>query len=123
MKESLIQQAIRIEASRRGCLLLRNNSGACQDSTGRQIRYGLGNDSAQINKAIKSSDLIGIYPVLITPDMVGQTLGVFLAVECKRPGWYYTGTEREAAQLKFHEIVKKHGGYGLFATGPQDIWK
>ena len=31
-------------------------------------------------------DRVGCVPVRITQDMVGQTFGLFVAVECKRPG-------------------------------------
>ena len=96
--EAQAQQAIRLAAPAHGVTLWRNNSGATQDETGRQIRFGLGNDSAKVNREKKSSDLIGIETVVITPDMVGQTVGIFVSYEVKRPGWVYTGTEREQAQ-------------------------
>lgn len=31
-------------------------------------------------------DFIGCVPTLITPDMVGKTVGLFVAVETKKPG-------------------------------------
>ena len=100
----------------------RNNNGACYDKTGRLIRYGLGNDSAKVNKKIKSSDLIGITPVVVTPEMVGQTIGVFTAVECKPSDWKLRASDdRGQAQLMFHMIVHAHGGYAGFATHPSDI--
>jgi hypothetical protein len=121
--EAATQQLIRLEAARRGTPLLRNNSGACMDSTGRMIRYGLGNDSNKINEVFKSSDLIGICPVVITPDMVGRTLGVFLAVEVKAPGWEFSpGDDRAVAQKNFGDWVMNHGGLFRFATKPEDVW-
>ena len=100
----------------------RNNSGACYDDTGRMIRYGLGNDSAQINREIKSSDLIGITPVLITPAMYGQILGVFTAYECKPSDWKFRPSDdRARAQLKFHDIVRNAGGYAGFVNDPRQI--
>ena len=75
--------------------------GACEDITGRQIRYGLGNDSSQINKVFKSSDLIGITPHVVVPADVGLRLGVFTSIEVKRGGWSYKGTERETAQFRW----------------------
>jgi len=103
----------------------RNNSGACYDERGRLIRYGLGNDSAQINQEIKSSDLIGITPVLITPTMYGQILGVFTAYECKPSGWRYNSvpskSNRDIAQNKFHNIVRDAGGFAGFVSDPNDI--
>ena len=72
------------------------------DQTGRLIRFGLGNESPALNKVWKSSDLIGILPVLVQPSHVGKTLGVFLAVETKKPGWRLTpGDKRGQAQAAF----------------------
>ena len=122
--EMATQQQLRVLAAQRGTPLLRNNSGACTDQTGRVIRYGLGNDSERINRHFKSSDLIGIWPVTVTSEMVGQTLGVFFAVEVKAPGWRLTaGDERAQAQANFGEWVRKHGGLFTFATSEKDVWK
>lgn len=115
--EAAVQQLVRLEASRLGMRLFRNNVGACKDDTGRVIRYGLCNDSTQMNKAVKSSDLIGIRPVIITPDMMGHTIGQFVAREVKRPGWSYRGTDREVAQQAFGQLVLKLGGDFKFCTG------
>ena len=115
--EAAVQQLVRLEASRLGMRLFRNNVGACKDDTGRVIRYGLCNDSAQMNKAVKSSDLIGIRPVIITPDMMGHTIGQFVAREVKRPGWSYRGTDREVAQQAFGQLILKLGGDFKFCTG------
>lgn len=104
----------------------RNNNGAVDyvDEYGntRHVRYGLGNDSAQINSVIKSSDLIGITPVLITPVLYGQVLGVFTALECKPSTWsMQPGDKRAKAQLKFHDIVRDHGGFAGFVNDPSQI--
>jgi hypothetical protein len=114
--EAAVQTAVRLEASRVGARLWRQNVGACKDDTGRMIRYGLCNDSAALNKRIKSSDLVGIRPVTITPDMVGHTIGQFIAREIKKPLWHYTGTDREKAQLAFGELVISLGGDFAFAN-------
>lgn len=114
--ETKVQESVRLEATKKGCRLYRNNVGACKDDTGRVIRYGLVNDSAALNKRIKSSDLIGIRPVVITHDMVGHTIGQFIAREIKKPGWHYTGTDREKAQLAFIELVISMGGDAAFAN-------
>ena len=115
--EAIVQQAIRLESSRRGMRLWRNNNGACVDNTGRMVRYGLGNDSSKVNKHIKSSDLIGITPVQVG----GHTLGIFTAIEVKRGGWAYKGTAREKAQLAWLELVTVMGGIGKFAAGVEDL--
>jgi hypothetical protein len=124
LSEGNVQQQIRIAAARNGTPLLRNNSGACLDQNGRMIRYGLGNDSAKLNKSFKSSDLIGIWPVTVTPEMVGQTLGVFFAVEVKAPGWKFRQSDKRAvAQQNFLTWVSRHGGVAMFATKETEIWK
>ena len=119
--ETGAQQRIRLKASEQGRRLWRNNNGATKDETGRLIRYGLANDSATVNKRIKSSDLIGITPRVITLADVGKTLGIFTSIEVKRPGWGYRGTDREAAQLRWIQLVVSLGGIGKFATGPEDL--
>lgn len=121
--ETTVQQLTRVRHCEvTGGQIWRNNSGACTDDTGRLVRYGLGNDSAQLNAVIKSSDLIGITPTLITPAMVGYTLGVFTAYEIKPSGWHQTpGDKRASAQARFHDIVRAACGYAGFVTSPDDI--
>ncbi len=115
--EARVQQDVQLAASYAGGRLWRNNSGAYFDKRGVQVRYGLCNVSKKVNKQIKSSDLIGITPVVITEDMVGQTVGVFTAVECKKEGWVYPGTEPEIAQKKFIDLVNSLGGRAKFYAG------
>ncbi len=119
--ENCNQNKVRLEASRCDNILWRNNVGAAMDNNGVLIRYGLCNDSKQINKRIKSSDLIGIKQLLITEAMVGMVVGQFLAREIKPEGWQYTGSERELAQLKYLELVVSLGGDACFATGEGTI--
>ena len=90
-------------------VLFRNNVVAYKDKTGRFIRFGL----------IKgSSDLIGWTRVKITSDMVGQTVAVFTAIECK--------TEKgvaKPAQIYFVERVKIDGGYAGIIRSLEDALK
>lgn len=115
--EAAVQSRERLAASKRGARLWRNNTGVAQGQDGRPVRYGLCNDSAQLNRRLKSSDLIGITPVLITPAHVGGVIGQFTALEAKREGWVFTGTEHEKAQLRFLELVISLGGSAAFTTG------
>lgn len=121
--ETVVQQRTRLAFAPIGPMW-RNNSGACTDNTGRLIRYGLGNDSAQVNAKIKSSDLIGITPVtaFLASAQAWVTLGVFTALEIKGSNWIQKpGDERAEAQAKFHSIVREVGGFAGFVTDPSDI--
>jgi hypothetical protein len=115
--ESRVQSLVQLEAVKKRIWPLRNNSGAMQDETGRQVRFGLGNVSKKFNEVMKSSDLIGVEPVVITQDMVGKTIGRFWARECKPEGWTYKGTEREIAQKNFIDKVNSLGGNARFTNG------
>lgn len=122
MRESTTSSFVRLYAAQNNDLLWRNNVGVAppHEPGGRPIRYGLANESAAMNQEIKSSDLIGIHPVLITPAMVGTIIGQFLAVEMKHEGWIFNHTDKELAQKKFHDIVKSSGGRAGFATNVHD---
>jgi hypothetical protein len=115
--EASTSAIVRLEASRKGLRLWRNNVGAAMTDTGSFIRFGLANETAQMNKQIKSADLIGIRPVLITPEHVGRVIGQFVSRECKRPDWKWRGDEREQAQWRWAEIVASLGGDALIVTG------
>ena len=56
------------------------------------------------------ADVFGLTPVVITPDMVGQTVAVFAAVEVKSE----TGRGSEA-QKRFITAVQQAGGRAGFA--------
>lgn len=111
-KEAHIMDACRLEASRQGGRLWRNNSGAGMLENGSFVRWGLGNESTGINKVMKSADLIGVKPVLITPEMIGSTVGVFWSVECKHSGW--STKQVDPAQLAWAVLIKKLGGIATF---------
>lgn len=115
--ESRTQSEVRLEAARKGVKLFRNNVGVLMNERGVPIRFGLANDSKQLNAKIKSADLIGWRPVLITPSHVGYTVAQFVSRECKHPGWKYSGTDREIAQLNWAQLVTAGGGDATFCTG------
>jgi hypothetical protein len=124
MLESVVAKHVRLEhATYYHGHLWRNQSGAFIDpDSGRMVRFGLANDSAQLNKRIKSSDFIGITPVTITPDMVGRTIGVFTAIETKDSDWRRIRSDaRAAAQDAYMDIVRQSGGIATFARGPHDL--
>lgn len=66
----------------------------------RKIRAGLEADGA--------SDLIGWRTIEITPDMVGQKIAQFVAVEVKT-----SDGKASADQLKFLRNVNAAGGHGV----------
>lgn len=122
MAETPVQKRVRLEAARLNVDLWRNNSGVLKNDEGIPVRYGLCNDSAKLNERIKSSDLIGITPIMITPDMVGQVVGVFTAVECKKAGWKFSESDKRAvAQSRFHDIVRRAGGFAGFACDLDEL--
>lgn len=122
MNEAAVMQHVQLEVARAGGLIFRNNSGACEDKTGRVIRYGLGHTSAQQVRAWASSDLIGVTPVTIEAHHVGRTLGLFTAIECKHSDWHITpGDARAQAQLRFIELVRSVGGIAGFVNDPAQV--
>jgi len=119
MSEAAVQQRVELAASKDGARLWRNNVGACLDQHGNMVRYGLANKSAQQNRHIKSSDLIGITPVRVLPNMVGGVLGVFTAIKCKNGSWKWKGDEHEQAQDRFLKLVQSLGGIARFENGSE----
>lgn len=107
-KESTIQRRIMLGASSAGYTVWRNNVGvAMHGDPPRPVRYGLCKGSA---------DLIGIRPVTITQDMVGLTLGQFVAFECKTK----TGKPTRE-QKRFLSHVAQCGGLAKIVRSPEDI--
>lgn len=120
--EKNIRNNIILTASKSGITLFNNPVGTawagnynpathCVTSP-RPVRYGL---------AIGSPDLVGITPVKITPEMVGQTIGVFTGVEVKvdKNGKYKETPE----QKKFGKFITKNGGFYMVADCYGDIEK
>ena len=104
--ELAIQNAIRRAHGSGPARLWRNNTGALKDANGRLVRYGL---------CPGSSDLIGLRRITITPDMVGQQLAVFAAVEVK-------GERGRATpeQVAFLEHITAAGGLAGIARSVDD---
>lgn len=115
--ETAVQTDVRLEASEKGKILWRNNVGVLFNEHGTPVRYGIANDTPAMNKTIKSSDLIGINPILIQPHHVGTIIGQFFVRETKKAGWSFKGTDHEIGQLRFLLLVQRFGGDAKFATG------
>jgi hypothetical protein len=100
-----------LRAFEMGFALYRNNSGVSREEH-RHVRFGLGNDSAKINKVWKSTDLVGIGPN-----------GRALWVEMKQPAWVWKGTEHEVAQANAINDINSRGGIAFFCTSADEFEK
>jgi hypothetical protein len=96
MSEKTFQERIKYELSQDGYTLFRNNVGLAKLADGRRIRYGL---------CPGSSDLIGWKTITVTPEMIGQKIAVFTAIEVKSR-WGKTS----AKQQNFIDVVRRAGG-------------
>ena len=76
--------------------LWRNNTGALVDQQGRFVRFGL---------CKGSSDLIGLRSLEITPELVGQRLAQFVALEVKAANGVVSPEQRA-----FLQLVQQLGG-------------
>jgi hypothetical protein len=94
--EHEIQQRIRLACGRRAVRLWRNNTGALVDQQGRFVRFGL---------CKGSSDLIGLRSLEITPEMVGQRVAQFVALEVKTASGVVSSEQRA-----FLRLVQQLGG-------------
>lgn len=63
-----------------------------------------------------SSDLIGLRQIVITPEMVGQTIAQFTALEVKQPGKYPTPEQRH-----FLAFVAERGGLARVVRSAGDL--
>ena len=121
--EAAVINVVKLEASRKGIRLWRNNVGAVYSAdTKTFVRFGLANESTQMNAHIKSGDLIGIRPVVITADMVGKTIGQFVSREVKNSDWKFTNNNREQAQMRWVQLINSLGGDAQFATSEGTLW-
>ena len=120
MSERAIQNAILIAAGAHGLTLWRNNTGQAWAGAVTKLRDG----SIQITNPRPlhaglckgSADLIGLRRIVITADMVGQTIAQFVAIEVKQPGRAPTPEQR-----RFLDFVRERGGCALVASAPEDL--
>ena len=106
--EAYVQNKIRLAVGSRDVRLFRNNTGALLDMQGRLVKFGL---------CKGSSDLIGFRSITITPDMVGQKIAVFSAIEVKDKG------KATVEQKNFINIINNAGGYAGVAKNVNDAKK
>ncbi len=94
-------------ASKYGARLWRNNVGTLRDARGGYVTYGL---------CRGSSDLIGYRVVVVTPEMVGQKVAVFCAIEAK------SATSRASdRQQEFIRQVAFDGGIAQVVRSEREL--
>lgn len=113
--EKRVENDVVLAAARNGAILWRNNKGAAEVK-GAFLRWGLANRTKQESDTFASADLIGILPVVVTPDMVGQTIGQFYSVEVKKPGGRIA-----QAQHNWAALVTARGGKALIIDDPSKL--
>ena len=107
LPEGTLLKRLMVEGSKLGLRLFRNQVGSYQLRDGRYLSSGL---------CKGSSDLIGYYPVEITPEMVGRTVAVFVAIEAKGP----RGQVRKEQQ-QFLEVVAGMGAVAACVRSLQEL--
>jgi hypothetical protein len=119
--EAAVQAAVRVAASRAGLRVWRNNKGALQAPHGGWVRFGLANDTAAMGDHVRSADLIGIRPRIVTPDLVGSLIGQFVSFEVKAAGWRWRGDDHEVAQKRWADLVTALGGEARFVSDESHV--
>lgn len=99
---------IQKHATELGMRLWRNNVGKLPDGKGGWVSYGIQNPGG--------SDLIGFKRVTITPDMVGQQIPIFTAIEVKSEKGKATD-----AQITFINFIVASGGFAGIARSREDL--
>lgn len=105
--ESIVSTEVNAALSRFGVTHWRNNTGVLIDRNGRPVIFGL---------CPGSSDRIGIRTVKITSDMVGQTIGQFVACEIKS-----AIGKPSLLQRQFIKLINDAGGLGFVARNMEDV--
>ena len=120
--ESAVKSRVRLAASYKGIYVWRNNCGVAFNAQGQPVRFGLANDSARVGETVKSGDLIGIRPRIITVADVGHLIGQFVSWEIKRSDWTFDPNDaRESAQFAWATLVNSLGGEGRFINDERQV--
>jgi hypothetical protein len=120
MSEKAIQNAVLLAASHAGFTLWRNNTGQTWAGEATRLKDGsvLIRNPRPLHVGLckGSADLIGLRPVVVTAEMLGQTLAQFTAIEVKTP----QGKLSEP-QARFLAFIESSGGLALVARSARDI--
>ena len=120
--EAAVQSRVRVAASAAGMRVWRNNIGVFHDPERNiYVRYGLANESPQVNAMLKSADLIGIRPRIVQPQDVGLLIGQFVSFEVKHEGWKWRGDDHEVAQSNWANLVLALGGEARFISHESQV--
>lgn len=119
MKEGNFVKNIMLAASKAGARLWRQNTGrgwigeSVKKSDGSVIIY-----NARVFHAGFEGlpDTGGLVPVVVTPDMVGKTVGIYLTIEAKTDGGIVSD-----AQANFIRVVRSLGGRAGVARSDDDV--
>jgi len=119
MSEHHTQQEIRLALSNGDSRVFRNNVGVGWTGTVKRLPGGrvLIEDARPLDAGLckGSSDLIGWKSITVTPEMVGRSLAVFVAVEVKGPK-----TRITPEQTNFIDRVISAGGLAGIARSVKD---
>lgn len=115
--EARVQSLTRLAAVKHGALW-RNNAGQAE-LNGQPVRFGLGNESKRQWETWRSGDLVGITRVIVQPQHIGRTFGVFTMMEIKDSDWKPSRLDqpsntRERAQMNCLRHVASLGGIAGF---------
>lgn len=132
--ESSIQREIMLAASNAGMTIWRNNTGTAWQGNKMMLRDAIiilpSGQQIRIDRAVLlqnprpvsfglcpgSSDLIGIRPLVIGDEHLGQRIAQFVALEVKAKG--KKPTEK---QQQFLEFVEQRGGVSAIIRGVSDL--
>lgn len=121
-KETNLQKQIRVgiqEQIGSNIRTYRNNTGEAWQ--GKSSRTSLGHVVIENPQRVKyglkkgSSDLIGIYQIEITPEMVGKKIGIFTAIEIKTEKGVVSKEQKD-----FINTINKLGGIAGTARSVED---
>lgn len=88
-----------------GCHLFRNNRGVAKYGPSQWVRYGVGPNGA--------SDFIGYLSLVVTPEMVGHRVAIFVAPETKAQG-ATSSADHLARQAAWRDSIRSAGGIAGF---------
>lgn len=108
MKERNIQNTIRLNCSKGNTRLFNNDQGVAE-LNGRKIAYGLGKGS---------TDLVGVHSIVVTPELVGQRIGLAVFAEVKTA----TGVVKQH-QKDFMQTMRDLGCISGVVRSTEDMQK